>query len=371
MSFRTTEQRPILIEADGIRLVEAKSIEHLRDDFAGYLAARDPDQPSPEIFWTVGNIAAAGFKVAPHDRFFGNDEFMRTEVKQYFRAFTLEIGGVAYAFMTFDPDAKAIVEVYTFGSPFHPDNPNFIIVHEALYCLADELDADHIPIDPVTHHLDHKMLRNGTKDDTSTDRAYMTLHGTIVVPLDVSDKDFEALLETKYVTLDISALPQARLDQIRNTGGSLYTTQSQVVLRQLRETAFIIAPQATCLAAPALVEIRGSVVAPVATFVYMPLLARVRKSMLFPSLEHADFQNLGAVCENIDMPALKFGAFPNLCFAHGKINSPKALPFYAPYLKDADFTLSLDEAVQRLSAQAHPHLSVTQGPNPNWTALAG
>lgn len=306
----------------------------MQADYDAYLASRG-NEPA-DIFSTNGNVISEDFKVISLPGFIA-EHLPHSALRPQHRIFSVQIGGIAYAFITFDRFENAIQDIYTFGERFVPENPNYLILHEAFCSLTFRLDADYIPFDPLTHHLGYKVLRNGTRADTSTENYEAAFYGTIVVPEDVSARDLQRLLDMRHVTLDVSNLAQARIDEIRNACGTLYTSATQVVFRQLRDCGHsLIAPNATCLAAPALVETGGHVAAPKATFVHMPMLARVKLSLSCESLTHADFQNLGVVGETISLQALTLGAFPMLRFAYGGIVAPQDAPFYAPYLEAND-----------------------------------
>ncbi|MCV0371896.1 hypothetical protein [Filomicrobium sp.] len=325
--------RETVLEVQGIRAVKGYFTRHIREDFTTYETVRT-DDTSPMIYWTDGNLANQSHSSATVEDFFNQDFLKQDFLPNMDTFYTVFINDVAYAFITHNSRTDSITEIYTFGQPFTPENPNFVIVHDILYCLANKLTASHIPFNPVTCHLDHLVKRNGKKivANTADNDAF---YGTITVPADISSNDLRELTILAYVTLDVTALPQGKLDEIRSVQGSLYTRNAQVVFNQLRTGhQSIIAPNATCLACPYLVEVYGHISAPAATFVHLPQLHSVGFDLSLGALEYAEFPALGSVEGDINLSALKIGAFPILRYADGSLIAPNVSHLYAPYLPE-------------------------------------
>lgn len=339
--------RHVFLEQDAIKIVEALSINDIRADLDTHPVIQTEKGPmQPDILSTNNNLAFEGCAAARPEQFFARFSM------DHKRIFTVYVDDAAQAFIELDTEDNAITEVYTLGNLFSDRHPHYVVIHDSLYCLVNRLEVDAIPLDPIRYHLDYKVLRDGARADTTPDDAFLALYGTIVVPADISLRDLHFLAEEKFLTLDISNVPQETLDGLRRVHGSLYSNQTQVVLRQLRHVGHsLILPNATCVATPYLCEIEGGLHAPAATFVHMPMLNRVYADITLSMLQHADFPNLGAVGGNLSMPLFKFGAFPILMRVAGHISTPVAVHLYAPYLNEPDFKPCIAAAVHQLTNQ--------------------
>jgi hypothetical protein len=339
--------RPVILELDAIKVVEALTINDIRADLDTHpLIQTEKGAVQPDILSTNNNLAFEGCTAARPEQFFARSSMDGK------RVFTVYVDQAAQAFIELDIEDNAITEVYTLGNPFSDRHPHYMVIHDSLYCLVNRLEADAIPLDPIRYHLDYKMMRDGTRADTTPENAFLALYGTVVVPAHATLRDLHLLGEEKFLTLDISNVPQETLDGLRRVHGSLYSNQTQVVLRQLRHVGnSLILPNATCVATPYLCEIEGGLHAPTATFLHMPMLNRVYADMTLSALQYADFPNLGAVGGDISMPLFKFGAFPILMRVAGHISTPEAVQLYAPYLNEPDFKPCIAAAVHQLTNQ--------------------
>jgi hypothetical protein len=343
----TDDNRPIISEHGTIRILEALSFNHIRADIETVPPYETDFGPlGVDITFTNGSLPGEnGVVISTPEQF-----FKRISMDER-RFFTVYIGDQAEAIFELDTEFNAILEIYTFGPSFQ-SHPKFASLHECLYVLSNMLEVDDLPLNPITHHLDYKVMRDGTRSDTGLNAALDAFYGTVVVPTDISLRDIHFLAEQKFLTLDISNVRQDTLNGLRRVQGSLYSTQPQVVLRQLRQINHsLILPNATCVAAPYLCEIKGSLHAPAVTFIHMPMLDRVHQDVTLSALEYADFHNLGAIGGNLDMPLFKFGSFPILLHVSGHIITPDAVQIYAPHLNEAEFKPCIAAAVHQLTNQ--------------------
>jgi hypothetical protein len=231
-----------------------------------------------------------------------------------------------------DHDTSLYV-IRTLGAPLR-QHPQFAFIHYAYINLAERLHAS-IALKPAGPLHPYLVTPHGEQLPPDPAYAEHAAYGTVILTPDASLDDLDLLLRRKYLTLDITALPQHMLDTIRSAEGSLYSNARHVLLRHLRQARNLILPLAEMVILPVLCEVRGTFLARMANYADARRLDDVGFLSL-PKLQYADFPALTRASGDIHLPMARNAAFPALRHFKGAFHVPRRTKIFAPRLPEVN-----------------------------------
>lgn len=208
-------------------------------------------------------------------------------------------------------------------------------VHAALARLATKKDAS-IPFIPSGFNTPFLSAPDGSLLEPSIANLADAFFGLITLDADTSDSDIAAACNAPNITLDISSLPQDKLDTIHTVNGNLTSTGRVVLLRNLEIAEHLAFPNAEIILAPRLNTLTGSLIARAATYVDMRTLSAIFGGLDLQALAYADFENLGLAAGDINLPAARGIGFPTLTRFTGKLTTPSAAAVNMPVLANTN-----------------------------------
>lgn len=240
------------------------------------------------------------------------------------------VNGTLVAIIEHDATKDYLCAIRTLGAPLR-QHPQFAFIHYAYINLAQRLRIS-IPLDAAAPL--HRYLVTPFGEQLPPDPAYAehAAYGTVVLPPDTSLDTMDLLLKRKYLTLDITALPQHMLDTIRTAEGSLHSNARHVLLRHLRQARNIVLPQAEMVILPVLRDVHVFI-ARMANYVDARRLDALG-SLSMPKLQYADFPALTYASGNILLPMARNAAFPALRHLKGEFHVPRRTKLFAPRLAE-------------------------------------
>lgn len=208
-------------------------------------------------------------------------------------------------------------------------------VHAALARLAAKKDAS-IPFVPSGFNAPFLSAPDGEPLEPTFANLADAFFGAMTLHQGATDAELAAACMKPNIALNISSLPQDKLDVLHTVRGSVTSTARVILLRNLEVAEHLVFPNAEIVLAPRLTTINGSLTARAATYIDVRALSAVYGGLDLQALAYADLENLGRVTGNINLPAAKGIGFPTLTRFTGKLTTPSAAAVNMPVLANTN-----------------------------------
>jgi hypothetical protein len=208
-------------------------------------------------------------------------------------------------------------------------------VHAALARLAVKKDAS-IPFLPSGYEAPFLSAPDGEPLEPTFANLADAFFGAMTLHEGTTDAELAAACMKTNIALNISSLPQDKLDVLHTVRGSVTSTARVILLRNLEVAEHLVFPNAEIVLAPRLTNINGSLIARAATYIDMRALSAICGDVKLNSLAYADFENLGVARGDINLPAAKGIGFPILTRFTGKLTAPAAAAVNMPVLANTN-----------------------------------